>query len=394
MFTWAERGAALLLVLALAACGAQAQSGREGQASARAKAAAPVASNAQAPARKDEMTDPAPSPYESDWKKLGRVATPAEVAAWNIDVRPDFKGLPPGSGSVEEGEKIWQSTCAACHGAFGASGDFFTPLVLGNVTEQDMKTGHVAALLDPSRARTTFMKLSTISTLWDYIHRAMPWNAPKSLSDDQVYAVLAYLLNLAYIVDYDFVLSNETIDEVQAKLPNRNGMTLDHGMWKIDGEPDTHAVACMHDCNAEVKILSSMPDYASGSHGNLAEQMRNWGPYRGMVTGKAATQGGEPATVSAAKTSAKKDSDAKALALLREHGCTACHQMQGKLVGPGFAAVAKKYAGQDDAMGYLVDKIRNGGSGVWGSVAMPAHPNISKQDLTVITQWLVDGGPK
>ncbi|MCV4754288.1 hypothetical protein OFC37_33005, partial [Escherichia coli] len=75
------------------------------------------------------------------------------------------------------------------------------------------------------------MKLATVSTLWDYIHRAMPWTAPKSLSVEEVYAVTAYILHLGGVVPEDFVLSDRNIAEVQARLPNRNGMQTQHGMW-------------------------------------------------------------------------------------------------------------------------------------------------------------------
>src|SRR5438552_2411857 len=85
---------------------------------------------------------------------VGRPATPAEIAAWDIDVRPDFKGLPPGSGSVAEGQKVWDAKCASCHGTFGESNEVFTPLV-GGTTTQDVKTGRVAALTKPDVARTT-----------------------------------------------------------------------------------------------------------------------------------------------------------------------------------------------------------------------------------------------
>ena len=137
---------------------------------------------------------------------IGRAATPAELTAWDIDVRPDFKGLPKGSGSVAQGMEVWEGKCASCHGIFGESNEVFSPLV-GGTTAEDVKTGRVAKLNDNSfPGRTTFMKVPTVSTLWDYIYRAMPWNAPKSLSADDTYAVLAYLLNLAHVVPDDFVM--------------------------------------------------------------------------------------------------------------------------------------------------------------------------------------------
>ena len=76
---------------------------------------------------------------------IGRAATPAEIKAWDIDVRPDFKGLPPGSGSVAAGQKVWDDKCASCHGTFGESNEVFTPLV-GGTTAEDIRAGRVKAL--------------------------------------------------------------------------------------------------------------------------------------------------------------------------------------------------------------------------------------------------------
>lgn len=76
---------------------------------------------------------------------VGRKATPDEIKAWDIDVRPDFKGLPKGSGSVAKGMEVWEAKCASCHGVFGESTDVFTPIA-GGTSKEDMKTGRVANL--------------------------------------------------------------------------------------------------------------------------------------------------------------------------------------------------------------------------------------------------------
>lgn len=221
---------------------------------------------------------------ESRFPGVGRIATPQEVAAWDIDVRPDFTGLPPGRGTVAQGQEVWDGRCAMCHGTFGESNEVFTPVV-GNTTPQDMQRGRVAALNDnKTPQRTTLMKVATVSTLWDYIYRAMPWFAPRSLSVDETYAVLAYILNLGEIVPDDFVLSNETIRSVQDRMPNRNGMTRQHGLWNIKDKPDVQGDTCMNDCKAFVQIGSVLPDYARNAHGNLAQQNRPWGPFRGVDT--------------------------------------------------------------------------------------------------------------
>jgi mono/diheme cytochrome c family protein len=161
---------------------------------------------------------------------IGRNATPKEVAAWDIDVRPDFKGLPKGSGTVAKGQDVWEAKCAQCHGIFGESNEVFNPLV-GGTTAEDVKSGRVAKLKDPDGGRTTFMKVASLSTVWDYINRAMPWTAPKSLSTDEVYSVTAFLLNLAGVVPDNFTLSDKNIGEVQGRMPNRNGMQTRHAMW-------------------------------------------------------------------------------------------------------------------------------------------------------------------
>ena len=319
--------------------------------------------------------DPA-NPYAGRDNELGREATPQEIQAWDIDVRPDFAGLPEGSGTALDGEEIWLEQCAACHGDFGDANNFFSPLVLGNVTDDDIASGNVAALTDPTRVRTTLMKVPTVSTLWDYIHRAMPWNNPKSLSADQVYAVLAYLLNIAYIVEEDFLLDRDTIVEVQARMPNRNGMTRDHGLWKVNGEPDVINTRCMKNCQANTGISSSIPRFAMNAHGNLAQQNREFGPYRGLETGAEAAE--QPAAMPSRQTEN----------LVAEKGCTACHQRNKALVGPAFLAVAQKYAGEAEARAYLANKIRAGGSGVWGGV-MPPQAQVDEGEAAEIAEWLL-----
>lgn len=331
---------------------------------------------------------------------IGRDATPKEVAAWDIDVRPDFKGLPAGSGSVAKGQDVWEGKCAHCHGIFGESGEVFSPLV-GGTTAEDIKTGRVAKLTDSSfPGRTTLMKVPTVSTLWDYINRAMPWTAPKSLSTEEVYAVTAFLLNLGGIVPDNFVLSDKNIAEVQKRMPNRNGMTTDHAMWPgkefgKGAKPDTKNVACMKDCVPEAKVASFLPDYARNAHGNLAEQNRMVGAQHGVDTTRPEGQPGTAAPAAQPKPAAPKadaaGADNKAAqALLQKNSCTACHAMNSKLVGPSFQDIAKKHAGKAD---YLAGKIKAGGSGVWGPIPMPAQ-SLSEADAKTIAAWLASGAGK
>ena len=329
---------------------------------------------------------------ESKFPNLGRPATPAEIRAWDIDVRPDFKGLPAGSGSVAKGQEIWEAKCESCHGAFGESNEYFTPIV-GHTTKADMQTGHVAALRGETvPQRTTLMKLSQLSTLWDYINRAMPWNAPKSLSADEVYAVTAYILNLGNIVPADFVLSDKNIAETQKKLPNRNGMTTAHAMWRVGDKPDVQGAKCMTNCAREIKITSQLPDYARNAHGNLAEQNRIIGAIRGADTTVAAaadpgSRAREPGSAAAARASSKEAIDGSRLA--QRLNCTACHGITTKLLGPSFIDIHKKY-GPNSATA-LAEKIKAGGSGVWGSVPMPAQAQVPDAELRAIADWLAAG---
>lgn len=330
---------------------------------------------------------------DAPWQQLGRPATPAEIKAWDIDVRGDFTGLPKGRGSVAQGEQVWEARCASCHGTFGESNEVFTPIV-GGTTEADIKSGHVAALASGTvPQRTTLMKLARLSTMWDYINRAMPWNAPKSLTTDEVYAVTAHILNMGGIVPSDFVLSDENIAQVQQRLPNRDGLAPQPGLWNTRGKPDVHNTACMKDCPVDGKITSSLPDFARNAHGNLAEQNRLIGPVRGADTTRPAPAALAPVRVAAAAPAAApvRGGAADVQKLLGQNGCVACHGVSNKIVGPAFRDVAAKYKDRDDRAAYLAGKIRSGGSGVWGTIPMPPQAQLKEAEAQAIAQWLASG---
>ena len=313
---------------------------------------------------------------------IGRSATQAEVRAWDIDVRSDLKGLPAGSGSVAKGRDVWDAKCASCHGTFGESNEVFPPIV-GGTTKDDVKTGRVKALRDPDTARSTLMKLSRISTLWDYINRAMPWTAPKTLTTEEVYAVTSYILNLGDLANDDFVLSDKNMNEVQQKLPNRDGMTREHGMWSLRGRPDVKNVACMRDCATDVKVTSMLPEQAKDAHGNLADQLRGFGPVRGLQTA--------PVKVAQAAAPAQKGGGDTTRALANQSGCLTCHGVSNKIIGPAFTDIAAKYKGQADAGAKLVVKIREGSTGVWGPIPMPPQPQLKDDDIKAMVGWILSG---
>jgi cytochrome c len=159
---------------------------------------------------------------------LGMVPTQQQIAGWNIDAsRPDGSGLPPGSGSVSQGKQVYDQTCVACHGADGTG-------------PMDRLVGGKGTLDSNKPVRTVGSYWPYATTLWDYIHRAMPFNSPQSLSPDQVYAVTAYVLYLNHIVPQDATMSRDTLPKV--KMPNQGDFI------RPDQRPDVHNIACMSNC--------------------------------------------------------------------------------------------------------------------------------------------------
>jgi S-disulfanyl-L-cysteine oxidoreductase SoxD len=334
------------------------------------------------------------SAYAATYTNVGRLASPAEIAAWDIDVRPDFKGLPSGSGSVEEGEEIWEAKCVSCHGTFGESNEVFTPII-GGTTKADITSGRVAGLVGNSQPqKTTIMKVATLSTLWDYINRAMPWTAPKSLSTNEVFAVTAYILNLARIIPDDFTLSNKNIEEVQKLMPNRNGMTLDHGLRTVNGNPDVRSNPCMSDCKTTDKITSTYPESARESHGNIQHQNRTFGAVRGIDTTMPSAKTLEESikrlsqAVNDKREASSSDGD-EMLSLAKKSNCLSCHGISNKLLGPSFNEIATKYKLDSSANDTLFSKVRKGTSGNWGNIPMPPQTAVSDADAKALVNWIL-----
>jgi len=170
---------------------------------------------------------------------IGHAATAEQIAGWDIDVRPDGQGAPPGRGSVKDGEKVYMEKCAACHGEFGESAGRWPQIAQGKGT---------LASHDP--VKTVGSYYPHLSSVVDYIRRAMPFGDAESLTNDELYAVVAYVLNLNDIVDENFVLSKETW--AQVKMPNSGGFfddnreTSEKAFWNPN--------PCMKDCRGPVAI--------------------------------------------------------------------------------------------------------------------------------------------
>jgi len=288
---------------------------------------------------------------------LGQPATAEEIAAWDIDVRPDGKGLPRGRGSVAQGQVLYDAQCASCHGTFGESNNYL------------LIAGGVGSLGTDQPVRSTGAKLNHATTLWDYIRRAMPFAAPQSLTADETYALTAYVLNLNDILPADAVLDQDSI--VALRMPNRDGFTTAHGLMRKEGRPDTRNTACMSNCVAQVRLSSQIPEHALETHGDLAEQTRAQVSSGTSATARPAAR--DPAT------------------LAKQTACMACHGVSDPLVGPAFRDVARKYTGEPGAESRLVAKVRGGGAGVWGSIGMPAQPQVSETDARTLVRWILAG---
>jgi len=170
---------------------------------------------------------------------IGRTAAPQEIAGWDIDVRPDGQGLPPGKGSVKDGEAVYMGKCAACHGEFGESAGRW-PMIAGGA----------GSLRSDDPVKTVGSYYAHLSTVFDYVRHAMPFGDAQSLSNDELYAVVAYMLFLNDIVDEKFVLSKETWGSV--KMPNAGGFydddreTTEKAFW--------NPKPCMTNCKPDAKI--------------------------------------------------------------------------------------------------------------------------------------------
>ena len=175
---------------------------------------------------------------------LGQLATAEQVAGWDIDVRPDGLGAPVGAGNAFDGEEVYAERCASCHGDFGEAVDNWPVLVGGEGT----LNGH-----DP--VKTTGSYWPYASTMYDYIYRAMPFGEAQSLTHDETYQIVAYLLFMNDIIDDEFELNQENIGTIE--MPNRDGFMMP------DPRPDAQpisGVACMKNCDVPTNVIGKARD--------------------------------------------------------------------------------------------------------------------------------------
>ena len=178
--------------------------------------------------------------YAADKFDLGRPALPEEIAAWDVDIPPDGASLPEGRGDVVTGEDVFSEKCAACHGDFAEGVDNWPELAGGQDT-----------LADEDPVKTVGSYWPYLSTVWDYVNRSMPYGAAQTLTDDEVYAIVAYILYSNDIVDESFELSHENFLDVD--LPNAGGFVVDDR--EAVEYPAWRREPCMRDCKETVQIV-------------------------------------------------------------------------------------------------------------------------------------------
>lgn len=234
---------------------------------------------------------------------FGRAATDAEIAGWDIDIRPDGKGLPVGGATAEEGEGPYEAKCAMCHGSFGEGVDRW-PVIAG---------GGDLDGTDPKKTVGSYWPYA--STLWDYINRAMPYPAPQSLTVDEVYGITAYVLYLNDLVDYDWELNQDTFTEVV--MPNTDS-------FFVDTRPDVQNTRCFENCAdpASFKIVGVIGGVSPTGH--FKED-----------SGVASSHyGDQPAEEEAGAEKVALSADAMAGESVHQQACLACH-------GAGIAGAPK-----------------------------------------------------
>ncbi|WP_281968781.1 c-type cytochrome [Roseovarius nanhaiticus] len=271
---------------------------------------------------------------------LGREALPEEIAAWNLDIRPGGIGLPEGSGDVWTGEEVFVEKCAACHGDF-AEGLGNWPKLAGGEGTLDHE--------DPVKTVGSYWPY--LSTTWDYVNRSMPYGNAQSLTPDEVYAIVAYILYSNYLVEDDFVLSDETFADFE--MPNADGFFVDdrpeteYAQWS-SGEP------CMENCkeNVEITMRATILDVTPDT-GSDEEASADAVEAEGTDMAEA-----EPATedvAEAEQSAAAPDPELVAAGEKVFRQCKACHQIGDgakNRVGPILTGIVGQPAGVVDGFRY------------------------------------------
>lgn len=306
---------------------------------------------------------------------LGREALPEEIAAWDVAVLPDGTGLRPGSGDVATGDEVFAEKCASCHGEFAEGLDSWPVLAGGGGT-----------LTDRRPVKTVGSYWPYLSTVWDYVHRSMPFGAAQTLSVDETYAITAFLLYSNGLVDEDFVLSDENFREVE--LPNAVGFYPDDRPQTeyplFSGEP------CMSDCRQPVAItkraveLNVTPQDPDGRPAGTLPPLSDVAALPADPASATETAAATEVAAAPAETVAETATEAAAAdpALIAEgvgvfKKCVACHKVgEGAkhAVGPVLNGIVGAPVGAADGYKYSKVMLEAGAGGmVWDAETLHAY---------------------
>jgi len=272
---------------------------------------------------------------------LGRTALPEEIAAWDVSIEPDGTGLPVGSGDVFDGEDLWVENCAMCHGDFGEGAGAY-PVIAGGI----------GTLTDRRPVKTVGSYWPYLSTVWDYVHRSMPFGNAQILSPDETYAITAYILYSNGLVEDDFVLSNENFTDIV--MPNADGFYVDD---RNDVEvPLFSAEACMSDCIAPVHVTRRATDLQSTPEGAVTR----FAPDRMAAQDTAAQDTAAPEAPTEAPAAAEPEQPALDPELVAAgeglwRQCRSCHRVgEGarNATGPMLNGVVGRAAGAVEGFRY------------------------------------------
>jgi S-disulfanyl-L-cysteine oxidoreductase SoxD len=307
------------------------------------------------------------TPLAAEPLGLGRVATPEEIAVWDIDVRPDGLGLPEGRGDVAQGEEIFTAQCASCHGDFGEGRGRWPVLAGGQGT-----------LTNARPVKTIGSYWPYLSTVWDYVNRAMPFGNAQSLEPDEVYAITAYLLYLNDEVDDDFELSSENFGE--QVLPNE-------AAFKPDDRATTELVAfrtepCMENCKDSVEItmraavLDVTPEETAAKEAEQAQHKASEPEAEAAVETAAVAETPSTPEPAAAPAPAALDPELVKAGEKVFRKCKSCHQIgEGakNKVGPLLTDVVGAPAGHVDGFRYSKALEAAAGDGlIWTEAELAA----------------------
>src|SRR6056297_2136623 len=294
---------------------------------------------------------------------LGRMALPEEIAAWDLDVTPDGTGLPEGSGDVLTGEEVFIEQCAVCHGDFAEGRGNWPKLAGGDGT-----------LADKDPLKTVGSYWPYLSTAWDYVHRSMPFGAAQTLTVDETYAITAYILYSNFLVDDDFVLSNENFLEVE--MPNADGFIVDD---RAETEyPLFSEAACMENCKESVVITmrAAVVDVTPEDDGAAAAEEEMKETNADTAADEKIEQVASASTETPAAEAPAADQAALDMALVEKgenvfKKCAACHQVGDgatNRVGPHLNGIVGQQMGAVDGVRYSKTLEGMGADGmVWNA---------------------------